>query len=40
MYANGFIEFRVSNLDETRRILLAKMASSRLPFSSALETLA
>ena len=32
IYANGFIKFRVPNLDETRRILFAKMASSRLPF--------
>ena len=36
IYANGFIQVRVSSLDETRGIWLAKIATSRLPFSSTL----
>ena len=34
IYANGFVYFRESSLDETRRILLAKIATSRLPFGN------
>ena len=32
IHANSFIYLCVSSLDETRRILLAKIATSRLPF--------
>ena len=34
LYANGFVYFRESSLDEMRRILLAKIATPRLPFEN------
>ena len=34
IYANGFFYFRESSLDEMRRILLAKIATPRLPFEN------
>ena len=34
IYANGFVYFRESSLDETRRILLAEIATPRLPFGN------
>ena len=34
IYANGFVYFRESSLDEMRRILLAKIATPRLPFEN------
>ena len=34
IYANGFVCFRESSLDEMRRILLAKIATPRLPFGN------
>ena len=34
LYANGFVYFRESSLDEMRRILLAKIVTPRLPFEN------
>ena len=34
IYANGFVYFRESSLDEMRRILLAKITTPRLPFEN------
>ena len=34
IYANGFVYFRESSLDEMRRILLAKIATPCLPFEN------
>ena len=34
LYANGFVYFRESSLDEMRPILLAKIATPRLPFEN------
>ena len=34
IYANGFVYFRESGLDEMHRILLAKIATSRLQFEN------
>ena len=34
LYANGFVYFRESSLNEMHRILLAKIATPRLPFEN------